>query len=87
MCVGDKRKEEGKCKASESGRLGIDKTGIAESPKVFLASVVASRGKVTLQSGMCFLQRKKVLNLLILLLRDRHSVSFLLSEALECIYS
>lgn len=35
MCVGDKRKEMGKSKASKSGRLVIDKGGIAESPRSF----------------------------------------------------
>lgn len=55
ICVGDERKEVGKSKASEKGRLGIDKAGIAESPKRFPTSVVTSRGKVTQQSRMCFL--------------------------------
>lgn len=35
MCVGDKIKEAGKSKASERGRLGIDKAGITVSPKSF----------------------------------------------------
>ena len=90
MRGGDKRKERGNSKASESEKSVAVKVDIAESPKRFpsFSSHKQSKGyRPRVRNVFPAEKERKVLNWLFLLLSSRRNGSFLLLEAFKTIKS